>query len=400
VPASAEVLGEVRVHGNHTTSDADVLRIAGLAIGQPLAEADLEAARTRLRDSGRFEDVEIRKRYRSLSGTGEVALIVIVREHPVPDESLQATPAPLRPVHRLFASGMFLPILRYADGYGFTYGARVTFPDAIGRRSRLSVPLTWGGTKRAALEAERPLSRGPFDRLTASAAIWRRTNPFFDQDEDRREVSVGASRALGSALRAGLQAGYARVGFGALEERLGSYGASLTLDTRQDPVFPRDAVFAEVGWTALVPSRSADVQRYRAEVRGYKGLVGQSVLSLRFQYSGADGSLPPYERALLGGAWNLRGYRAGSFAGDNLMAGAIELRVPLSSPMGIARAGFTVFTDVGTVWDHGTPLGDARVKRGIGGGVFLLASVFQLNLDLGVREGGGARLHLSTGLQF
>ena len=36
-PAPAEErLAEVRVHGNHTTPDDDVLRIAGLTVGQPI----------------------------------------------------------------------------------------------------------------------------------------------------------------------------------------------------------------------------------------------------------------------------------------------------------------------------------------------------------------------------
>jgi outer membrane protein assembly factor BamA len=395
-----DVLSEVRVHGNYTTPDAEILAIAGLSIGQPLTPEDIDAARKRLRDSGRFDDVEIRKRSRSLSGAGDVALILIVREHPVPDEVLDRTPVPLRPVRRLLATGMFLPILGYADGYGFTYGARVTFVDALGRGSRLSVPLTWGGTRRAAAEFERTVKRGPIDRLTASASLWSRTNPFFDRDEERRDVGVGASRTLGGRVRAGVQAGYAKVTFGALGERLGWYGANLTLDTRQDPVFPRNAVYAEAGWTGLSPSISPAAHTYRAEVRGYRGLIGQSVLSVRWQYAGADARLPPYERRLLGGAGNLRGYRAGLESGDNLMAGSVEIRVPLSSPMGIARTGFSVFTDVGTVWDHGSKLADARARRGVGAGVFLLASVFQLNLDVGVRQGGGARVHLSTGLQF
>ena len=32
--------------------------------------------------------------------------------------------------------GMFLPILHYVDGYGFTYGARISFVDRLGPRSR------------------------------------------------------------------------------------------------------------------------------------------------------------------------------------------------------------------------------------------------------------------------
>ena len=60
---------------------------------------------------------------------------------------------------------MFLPIVSFADGYGFTYGGRVSTVDLLGIDERLSVPLTWGGTRRAALEFERPFKSGPLTRI-------------------------------------------------------------------------------------------------------------------------------------------------------------------------------------------------------------------------------------------
>ncbi len=68
--------------------------------------------------------------------------------------------------------------------------------------------------------------------------------------------------------------------------------------------------------------------------------------------------------------------------------------------MGIGRVGFSVFADAGTAYDRGTHLRDAALHRGIGAGVFLTASVFQLDLDVAVRREGGARVHLMTGFQF
>jgi outer membrane protein assembly factor BamA len=395
---AGERLAEVRLHGNHTTPDEVVLKLAGLTIGEPITAATIDAARDRLRRSGRFEEVEIRKRYRSLEPGADVVLLVVVREHPVPDEG--AGPAATRPFRRLFASGMFLPILSYADGYGFTYGARFSFVDLPARGSRISVPLTWGGTKRAALEIEQTFERGPIDRIVVGGGIRERTNPFYEIDDYREEGWVEASRRLGRAWRASGRAVYGTVSFGTLEEHTFTYGADLAFDTRVDPVFPRNAVFASAGWERLDPSRSAAVNRFEAEARAYRGLVGQSVLSLRVQYAGADGPQPDYARYLLGGAGTLRGYRAGSFSGDNLVGASIELRLPFSSPMRIAKAGMTLFTDVGTTWDHGERLSDARMRAGAGAGFFLLASLFQLNLDVGFREGWGTRVHFTTGLQF
>lgn len=395
----AEVLAEVRVHGNYATPDAEVLRLAGLTIGQPIDAATVESAARRLKESGRFEAVEVLKRYRSLEPGGDVALVIVVREHPLADTTGQG-PAIVRPFRRLWASGMVMPILSYADGYGLTYGGRVSFVDALGKGSRISVPASWGAMRRAAVEIDRPLAHGPFDRIFGGVSVSGRTNPFYDLDEDRRDAWVEVSRRLTGALRAGGRAGFGHVRFGDIAENVASYGADLTFDTRRDPVFPRNAVFASTGWERLQPSSSAPVNRFRADLRAYRGIVGQSVLSLRLQYAGADGPQPLYARYLLGGAESLRGYHAGSFSGDSLLGGTAELRIPFSSPMNFARLGMTLFADTGAVWNSGERLGDARFRTGGGAGVFLLASLFQASLDVGFRQGGGARVHFTTGLQF
>jgi hypothetical protein len=404
---AGEVLVDVRVHGNHTMPDEDILRAAGLVVGQGLEPRAIEEARARLKATGRFDEVEIRKRYRSLTESGEVVLILLVRERPAYEE----TPAVVRPIRRAIGNGMFLPILNYTDGYGFTYGARVTFAETLGRDGRVSVPLTWGGTKRAAVELERTLRRGPFDRVFGGVSIWQRENPHYRLDDTRRDVWVGATKQIVKGLRAGWHARAGRVEFGALSDRVVIGGADLTVDTRIDPGFPRNAVLLKAGWEVVDPTSRAissqgpqspqsPVNRYALEARGYLGVGGQRVLALGWEYERADGALPAYERVLLGGAGNLRGYRAGAFAGDNLMALSTELRVPLSSPLGISRAGLTLFADYGTAYDHGARLRDARFHLGGGGGVFLIASIVRLNLDLAFREGGGARLHLMSGFQF
>jgi outer membrane protein assembly factor BamA len=328
-----------------------------------------------------------------------VSLVVVVQEFPLPEGALPG-PAVLRPIQRLWNSGMFMPILRYDDGYGFTYGARISAVDWPRRGSRLSAPLTWGGTKRAALEYERTLAQGPFDRVLVAGSVSERTNPFYELDEHREEVTVEGSKQLARYLRAAVHAGYADVGFGTLQDWTVAYGADLSFDTRMDPVFPRNAVFASAGWERLDPTVTAPVNRFKAEARAYVGVVGQSVLSLRVRYAGADGAQPDYARNLLGGTGSLRGYRAGSFAGDNLLGASVELRIPITSPMGIAKAGVTVFADTGSVWDHGQKPSDSSYRTGFGAGGFLVASLFQMSLDVGFREGGDVRVHFAMGVSF
>ena len=75
-----EVVGEIRVHGNAFVLDSEVLRLAGIAVGQPLAPDAPEQIRQRLEKSGAFESVEVRKRFRSLDNPSDVALILLVHE--------------------------------------------------------------------------------------------------------------------------------------------------------------------------------------------------------------------------------------------------------------------------------------------------------------------------------
>ena len=63
---SPGVVGEVRVHGNHTTPNADVLAIVGEVVGKPATDALIAEVTSRLEKSGRFEGVEVRKRFRSI----------------------------------------------------------------------------------------------------------------------------------------------------------------------------------------------------------------------------------------------------------------------------------------------------------------------------------------------
>ncbi len=398
-PGPPERLAEIRIHGNHTTPDEEVLKVLGLTIGQAVDDAAIAAAAARLRTSGLFENVEIRKRLRTLEPGGDVVLIVVVQERPLPDAAIPGLAA-LKPFRRLWNSGMLLPILRFDDGYGFTYGARVSAVDWPARGNRFSAPLSWGGTKRAALEYERTVSAGPFDRIFATVSASRRTNPFYQIDEEREEVAVDVSKRLGRHVRAAGHAGYAAVTFGGTDENTVTYGAGLTFDTRMDPVFPRNAVFAAAGWERLDPDVSAAVNRFNAEVRGYLGVFGQSVLAVSVQYAGADGTQPDYARPLLGGADTLRGYQAGSFAGDNRLAGSIELRIPLTSAMGFAKAGIRLFADAGSVWDHGQTVSASAFKTGAGVGGFVVASLFQMSLDVAAREGGDVRAHFAMGISY
>ena len=92
---SIERIADVRVHGNHTTPDADVLAIAGLKVGEEATEAALDVASRKLRASGRFAEVEVRRRYLSISDPSQILVMIIVDERAgITDVDL--TPSPVK----------------------------------------------------------------------------------------------------------------------------------------------------------------------------------------------------------------------------------------------------------------------------------------------------------------
>lgn len=403
-PAAAaqtvEVIGEVRVHGNHTTPDEDILAIAGLTPGATLTAAMLRDASERLRKSGRFESVELRKRFRSIDDPADILVIVLVDEVAGISED-DLTPGAMK---RLSSRGMWLPILAFEEGYGFSYGARVSFVETFGRRSRVSVPLTWGGERRAAVEADRTFAGGPVTRLGAAAALTRRVHPFFAVGETRREVRAHAERALGSFVRVGVGARLAGVRFGDLDDTYAAPAVDMVVDTRVDPGFPRNAVHLTASGEQLRFDGDRRIGRWSTDLRGYVGLFGPAVLALRAANVRASGTLPPYEQALLGGGSSLRGYEAGYRAGDNLAALSAELRIPVTSPLSVGRFGVKGFVDAGTVYQAGGRLSDQRFDRGAGAGAFVSWAVLRAGLDvawpLGQPERSGPRWHFGLGVTF
>lgn len=395
-PATREVVVDVRVHGNHTTPDADVLQLAAIRVGDVVTGGLVDAAATRLRESGRFREVEIRKRYASIEDPGQVLLVILVEEHAAVSLDVPY-PGPLR---RIAASTMWQPLLTYEDGYGFTYGARVGFVRALGPNGRLSVPLTWGGTRQAVAEAEWAFRSGPVTRVLVTGGITRREHPALDLGDRRAGVTARAERAFGSSFRAGAAVSLHEVAFGGLDDRFVTAGADVVLDTRTDPAFARNAVFASVGWKRLWFDTSADTSRVETDLRGYLGLPGQAVLVVRGLQQWSPDAVPAYEQPLLGGAGSLRGYRLGYRSGDRLMAGSAEVRMPISSPLSLGRTGIAVFWDIGTVYAASETLDSARADTSAGAGFFVQATVFSLRVDVARRAGGGTRAHVTVGTTF
>jgi len=401
-PGLQDKIAEIRVHGNATLSDAAVIALAGVAVGAALEAGGTDAVEKRLRDSGRFDEVQVRTRYRTLA-MDEVALVLLVHERP----GISATGEPPGIFRRFRSRLMFFPIVQYDDGYGWTYGGRTAMVDAIGKGTRLAVPLSWGATRRAALEADRTFKTGPLTRLSGSFGVSQRENPHYRIDDRRTEVNARAERRLFNKVTFGGELGRTRVTFRPVQESFWTSGADATLDTRRDPSFPSDAVLASVAWSRLnaigatsFGASGASVDRYRVDARGFKRLFGQTVIAARAEYDTASAPLPQYEQWLLGGS-SLRGSSSGTYAGDKRFLWSAELRVPFSSPFSVGRLGFNAFLDGGATAAYGDRIRDQPRRRSAGAGLFLIATVLQVNFDVAhSRDGHGTRFHFGTGFTF
>jgi outer membrane protein assembly factor BamA len=424
--AQDERIAEIRVHGNHTTPDAVVMDLSGLKVGDPVTDKSIREAEKAIRHSHRFSDVEVRKRYLSISDPTQVLAMIVVNEKAgVSDTNL--TPGIGT---RLKASSMFLPIFNFQDGYGLTYGVRTTFPHAIDDQTRVSVPLSWGGERRAGVEVDHWFggSRGfsgfakrdPVLRLLGGFSIYRRENPYYEISDIRLEGKLRAEHPINSWLRVGATAKTAEVTFGntgqdlidAIEESTAplipprsveqhtSYSADAVVDTRLDPSFPRNAVYLSTGPELLRWEGGNSATRWDTDARGYVGIPLGMVVALRTQFLTSNSALPPSEQYLLGGTDTLRGYDAGFQAADNMATVSTELRIPLASPTSFGRFGVKGFVDWGTTWANGSKFANADWQRGIGGGVYFGAGPLLMDLAAAWAEDGSARVNFGLGVSF
>lgn len=385
-------IAEIRVHGNHSTPDADVVAASGLAVGQDASPSALEAATRRLRASGRFRSAEVLRRTRSIDDPDDVLVVIVI------EEAAGASPDLPRPgwLGRTAAGLMWIPVLTFDDAYGASYGVRVAAMDVAGRDSRLSVPLVWGGQRQAGVELVTPFSRGPLTRLVAAGDLKRTEHPAFDVGDRRSGGRLRLERAVASSVVLSATADVAAVKFGDTRDRAERLIAGLDVDTRADPAVPRNAVWGRATIERLRVDAGAR-RRHVLDANGAVGLFKGTALSARVFQTSADGPLPPFEQAWIGGAATVRGYKAGYRVADNAAGASLAYTKPFGSALSIAHVGLRAFVDWAAVYAAGTSWRDASYDRGIGAGAFATAGSFVIGLDV-ARGRDQTRVHLRIGL--
>jgi len=380
--AGTETIVDIRFHGNYSIVDEDLLEATGVDIGDPLSAATLELIKQRLENHEGVGSVEIRKRYRSMTNTDDVVLLILIEEHVGVTEKF-----------------MFLPMFTWTDEYSVTYGARFTWIDVLGINEHLSIPLTRGGEKQVRAELTCDLDKPAITRIDGGFGILRRQNPHYEIDDTRVGGWIEALKRWGVfELDAHLRTD--NVTFGDIEESQIEYGIDAKVDTRQDAILPRNAIYLGAAWDRLqLLDTDQHFNRYTVDVRGYKTLIGHTILASQAYYRGADGRLPDWERPFLGGAQTVRGYSAGKFVGDNIALLSAEWRVPLTPPAPVGLVGMNFFIDAGTVYDYDMSLRDSTFYTGAGMYFFIAFVGLQVDAAYGFQS-DSVRVHFSTGFRY
>jgi outer membrane protein assembly factor BamA len=380
---AAETVAAIQIQGNTVTPDEEMRRLAGVQLGMPFDATTLDAVAARLKAAKHFDRVEVRKRFASIDDPSQITLVIVVDEGPVKIVMTGDPDRPTKVVRKRLPTLMPYPILSREDGFGFTYGARLTLaePRRLGKNSRLTFPVSWGGTRQAGVTLEKRFPGAPIDRVTATASVSRRHNQAFDQDDDRARLSVRGEREFTRAFRVGGGGGWQRASFEGVADEFAQVGGDVVFDTRADPILARNAVYARAEWehlqfgngqltTPLTPSGYAGYQgsanRTELDGRGYLGVVGQTVLAARIFRLDSDRPLPPYLQPQLGGLSTLRGFRVGSFVGDTLVTMSAEVVQPLTSPVTFFKLGVTAFFRLNVAVAHGR---GATTRVHVGGNV-------------------------------
>ena len=204
--------------------------------------------------------------------------------------------------------------------------------------------------------------KGPVvSRVTAGADLRRTEHPAFDVVERRTGVRARVERHMAPGLRVGAEAGRDDVRFGGDNATVIRYLADLVVDTRIDPAFPRNAVWGRAELARLDVATGLRRQ-HRADANVALGLFAGSALTLRAFQTSANGSLPAYEQAMIGGGPSLRGHRVGYRVDDNAAGASASWALPVGSPLSVARTGVRLFADWAAAYPAGTSWRDASLR--------------------------------------
>ena len=157
------------------------------------------------------------------------------------------------------------------------------------------------------------------------------------------------------------------------------------VDTRADPTFPRNAFLLGAGWTALHVRSAAGPHRSLHDrcARLRRAIPARSVVAARVAiHRGVGARCPPTNGCCSAERPRCAGSAPARSTAIARWSTSAELRVPITSVLSSARSASSRSSTPRKAWDFGERDGGRGWHRGAGGGVFLIAPIVKLNLDI------------------
>ncbi|HDQ44193.1 MAG TPA: hypothetical protein ENN17_01675 [bacterium] len=387
-------LEDIRLYGQVRTPASVILRELRLKPGMPLDPSLLNTERDWLVRLDFLRRIDFLTR--AVSDPDRRTLMIVVSEKP---------------------RFTFYPSAGWDALFGISAGVMLASDNLSGRRETLRIRARFGGIREGRLLWSNPWMAGSlrlFTELdlgyTGFRYLYDDFEPDFFQEVYRFRWTLG--RRFGRRVRIGFRGGWDRVVADdpdALVSRGGrdtmaELGLTGEWDTRDWPFYPGRGVYAKA---AVARTRLPDGRILRetdADLRGYLTLRADHILAFQTVVHIADGPVPVCRRVHFNdGA--LRGYRTGSFWGENSLTASLEYRLPLHyerNPSANLHAGTLAvfFADAGAAWLQSDRSGWKRLHGAAGFGIHAVWQRWVLRAEYGVNRGGRGFLTAGTDVRF
>lgn len=299
------------------------------------------------------------------------------------------------------SSFLALPALGYAQETGVEFGAVSLYSfytdrkDTLTRTSRLTGVATFTTKSQSNFQLKSDIW-SPGNSFHYNTELRYKNFPFnfygvgnntLEANEDRItqklfRMSAGAERKLGRITYTGLNINFDSYRFtdkvaggifgtGPLIDRDGGkvlfFGISQILDNRNSNTYTTKGTYIKLNYSyapAFFGGDNFDGGMFKGDLRSFRSLSKKLVAGVNGLYQTiGNGGTPFYLLPQLGNDEMMRGYYAGRYRDENLLALQAELRLRLNP-----RFGFVGFAGTGTVYGHGD-FTIADLKPSIGGGV-------------------------------
>jgi outer membrane protein assembly factor BamA len=406
---SAIVVKQILIRGNESTKEQVILREMSQRVGSVLDTAALK------RDEKKIYSLQLFNRVESSYEVTDRKAIVTISV----SERWYIFPIPI------FG-------FKYRDVKKPYYGAALIHQNFRGRNEKLMASAVFGYDGWFNLAFQTPKLTDDDDvffRAALSTSSIRNLN-VADAEYDQRVTngSVSLGKRFGLFTLASFSLGYdqwritdprpGRTVSSDGMDRFLTIAAGYLYDERDVREFPTDGTYigASVVKYGLGESE-VDLLRFRLDVRRYEALGDGIALGARAFGTFLNGGVSPsYLHAYFGYDERIRGHFSTVREGDNMMAGSVELRVPILMPrykvvslkylppeFSVWRYGLYAgfFVDAGTIWYRGSQISRLPWHSGYGAGLqFLLPYSMIVRTEYAFNEKGEGQFVLDFGASF